>query len=79
MSLVDLEIGFFWRGDNRDIERLGILFHHECLDTLSINLLSIRVVLLVFVEHDLLPMSEVVLIGPFTVLVDLHQLLLASC
>ena len=68
-----MKVCLFWRGDDRHVECLSILLHHECLYVLAKDSFSIRIILFVFVEHDLLAVREVVFV--FVRLVNLQKLL----
>lgn len=72
VGLVKLEIGFFGRRDNGRSQGLRVFLHHERLDALAENLLRIRIVLLVLVQDDLVPMRVVLFF--FGLLVELHKL-----
>lgn len=75
ISFVYLKVGLFSWSDNGDIKRLGILLHYKRLDIFAEDFVSVRIVLLVFVEHNLLSLLEVVF--SITIfLVHFHQLLL---
>ena len=58
-DLVYSKLGLFWQCDNRHIKNLGVFLHHEGLNILAEHLFSIRVVLFVFVNHDLLSLRKV--------------------
>jgi len=73
LFVVDLEVCFLVRLDDRGGQGLGVFFKYQCLHTWSIHILSIWVVLLVFMKHDLVaPLVELLI-------VFLHLLICIIC
>ena len=75
--LVDLEVSLPRWLDNWLSKRLCILFHDKSLYIFTEDLVSIRVVLLVLMEHYLVSMPVVVLILAVFVFINLHKLVIS--